>query len=224
MSHREDGGLVLRGRDIALIVVLIIVVAVPIYVVGSMAFQSGRMQLATAERHIATVSATVSAPTSYIGVKLAFAYYYKKDENRVRVVITLPEGYPTSAIDTSDWIEFEAHHVLPTWACHVNPLATATYSSFEVATSASLGEDATAGILLDGTYLDNNPAQSGTWAGYVNGDTLSDHLVILGSGLCDQNRNADTAKCLPDFVATMQFQLMQPVDRAAWAAQYDIAR
>ncbi len=176
------------------------------------------------ERYITSVDALIDAPTSYEGVKLRFAYHYTKDEGLLRVVISLPDGYPYAALDeVSDSNTLYADHVFPAWACHANPASDDDYASIYARDWGNYGGDNNYGYIWPWSmYLDNEPTECGFWEVAPFDDVLDEYYVYLGHGQCD-NGDDDSEECLPDFVGTLEYKLTSAIDLAAWGAKYDAA-
>ncbi len=171
------------------------------------------------ERYITTVHSSIDEPTSYAGVKLDFAYHYKKDENRVRVAISLSDGYPYSAAtDLSDTPTVNANNVLPTWACHANPLSSDDTASFMAQVS-----DTTISGWIANSRLINTPDGNGYWQLNWVDDSFFEEELYLGMSECSKNYDDDAEMCLADFLLTMEFRLLSPIDITAWGAKYDAA-
>ncbi len=217
-----------KTQAIIVAVVVGIIVAVPIYVIGSMAFAASAHQ----ERFIQNVATTFDHPTVLEGTNLVASYYYKKNEQRVRVVFTVPDGY--SYADTWDQPYADASAILPAWACHLNPLSSSTYASLTV---AGLGlytqNDADGNLDETAIELDNNPVTQGyfyLWSGSGE-ETLDSNVVFLGPNFntadsgngCDSNYVDATNVCLDTYIGEFSFRLTAPVDIKAWNKKYDAA-
>lgn len=207
-------------------VVLALVIAVPILTIACLAFVEERAfrDSSSRERFITSVASTISAPGSYIGVDIAVAYYYTKASYRVRAVVTLPTGYgydnTTTAANTSAFVVTD---ILPAWACHPDPLGTFVGTSFFVKAGGWFGLDVTDTLTLNTMLLNNVNTTNGQLSIYNSDNSFSGSTALyLGNGECNDH-NDDTEMCLPDFVGDFSFELMAPVDRAAWGAQYDAA-
>jgi hypothetical protein len=175
------------------------------------------------ERKVASVTTTIAQPTSYAGVKIHFDYYYRKEEGRVRVVITLPEGVPFSAgNDPADSIDMYADGVLPEWACFNYP------GSDDSNDDSFLLEDVGTYLYSD-TDLDNPVIMNlfnlvsaqGRWLLYkFDGDSFVGSYLYLGNSMCSQ-WDDDTETCLDFFISEHTFRLPSAKDRQAWGEQYD---
>ncbi len=175
------------------------------------------------ERYITTVHTVLEIPVEYAGVKLNLAYYYKKDEARLRIVASLPEGYPDAASVNDDNVNYvRAKKAFPPWACHLNPLSDDTDWSIYAWDSGNYG-------FFDGTqadaatmFVDNDPDVQGYWQIISNTAVdLGANTIYLGNTACTAYYN-DTY-CFADTIGQMSFVLNAPIDRAAWATHYDAA-
>jgi len=214
------------AKALIIAVAITLVVAVPIYVGGWMAFVASAHQ----ERFIQDVATTFDHPTVLAGTKLVASYYYKKDEHRVRVVFTVPNGY--SYDDTWNVGYADAVAILPDWACRLNPLSDGTYASLTVA-SIGLFTQNDDDDTVDETVieLDNNPDSQGYFYLYsgASEQTLSGNTVYLGPNFnfndlqagCDSNYVDATNTCLDTYIGEFSFRLTAPKDITAWNAQFD---
>jgi len=217
----------LTKRDIAFVIVTVLVAVAALYVVAPLAFIRSAAGLHQ-ERYITTVLTSFTAPTSFIGVNVSFAYFYKKDESRLRVVVSLPAGYDISASQaSSDTNSFTAVSVLPDWACKANSLSTGTTQSFYIQTNGVYGYDnGLGGGPLDTIVFQNLVSSQGSFA-LFSGQTaaLEGHTDLApGINQCTtSSKNTDTGKCLPDSIGDIILHLSAAVDRDAWSAKYDAA-
>ncbi len=198
--------------------VLLATVAVPIYVVGSMALAYVERQ----ERFIVSVSSTIVFPTSYAGVAIKVDYYYKKDAKRLRVVASLPTGYPLTAFDdTADTPIVVAAGVLPEWACRLQPLADGNdgaYSLFAADTGMFLYHEVYQPPTV--MQLTNRPSALGELAFYDGIDTILGDVPVLGNANCQVG---DDVNCAPDTIGELVAYLHGAADVKAWATHYDAA-
>jgi hypothetical protein len=176
-----------------------------------------------AERYIETVTTLLTQPTGYNETSIAFALFYTKNESRVRVVITLPEGYLLSAADTVNADLFEAVAVLPAWACRVDARSDVAFSSWIVKSRGGFyfsTDSIDDNHSQKQTSLDNNPGDQGSWQASELTEDFIGNTVWLGVNECG---NYNETHCFADFVAELVLTLSYQPDIDAWDAQYDAA-
>ncbi len=217
-------------KMVIVVVVVGLALVIPLYVIAPMAFQRTDTQNTRIrsiegreERYITTVESVVSAPSNLAGIALAFDYHYKKAENRVRLVVSLPNGYLISAVGSSDSATVNALAVLPEWAMTIEPLydvPAGTYFAKGVGVYATVGNP-DLGLSYLVMQLDNENATDplGTWTLHSDDDTINNNDVWLGQNGCWLNVNE--THCLRDVIGELVFFLSSPVDITAWNAQYD---
>jgi hypothetical protein len=195
-------------------------VPIAIYFVGVFAY----VAVAHQERYITTQRTVIDTPASYAGVKIDFAYYYKKDENRLRVVVTLPEGYPLTAGNTvSDARLISAHNTLPAWAAHTDKRVSYdigySYSFNDVGEYAQLDDDFAVVVYM---YVNNDVDTQGYWEIGPNDNTVdtTGNSYWLSSTFCAPD---DGTKCLDHYIGELTFRFNAAVDRTAWGLKYDAA-
>ncbi len=198
--------------------VLLFVVAIPVYVVSSLAYDTA-VTHAHQERLIMTVSTVLTKPTGYAGVKLNVAYYYKKDEYRVRVVATLPNGYPIDAGVNVDFPIIYAHNILPAWACRGddNDVFASFYQS---ETGFFTGTTDELEITPTWMHIHNAPSTLGELFIATPNYVFTGDDIYLGNTGC---ANSNETWCFVYYIGEMTFRLRLAADRTAWAAQYDAA-
>ena len=213
----------LTKADIAFVIGTVLGAVVALYVVAPMAFVRSAGGLHQ-ERYITSVLTSFTAPTTYIGVNISFDYFYKKDETRLRVVMSLPNGYSYGAADNSDSTALVAEGVLPAWACHTSPLSEDPRWSFYVPVRGNFGKDSTATAILDTATFQNSIIEQGKLTVY-SGEfpALTGHNLFAGVSGCDGAWRDDTSVCLADAMGEVIFKLTAPVDVTAWNSKYDAA-
>ncbi len=211
---------------IGILVALILLVALPVYIVSILGYSLARtVELRTEqreERYITTVHANISLPTSYAGVKVDVAYYYAKSVRRLRAVVTLPEGYAVSqAEDLPDTNFVRVENVLPAWASHNNPLSESTYGSFSIFEAgfyAAYGTGANDTLTL--LSLQNIPAFGGVLAISPATASFMGNALFLSTESCGVSFT-DT-QCLDYFIGELAVVFSPTgVDKPAWDKQYD---
>jgi outer membrane murein-binding lipoprotein Lpp len=181
-----------------------------------------------AERYIETAHAVLLEPSGYNGVPIDVALFYTKNGSRVRLVVTLPDGYPSEAGVAVNYQAFEASYVLPAWACRGDArTGPDPYASFGVfqrgGTYFFVSDDLAADRAIQQLLFDNDVFYDGN-QGILGITSLTpvftDHDVWLGVSGC---ANYNETHCLPDFIVEIVLTLFYQPDIDAWDAHYDAA-
>lgn len=210
--------------------VAILVAAVPVYIVSSLAFVRVQSLRAHEERLLATVvtnitSSGLAGTSSYDGVGVKFVWYYTKSIGRVRVVISLPDGYSYDAGfgPLTDALII-AEDILPAWACYNHPESDGTFGTWFVEGTGYYGAvSADSPVKPIVVALNNNPTDSKgvlTIASSFHASLASYH-VLLGQSQCSYLYNDTAEECLPDIIGEVAFVLPTVLDKSTWDAKYD---
>ena len=184
------------------------------------------------ERFIETVVPTIFHPVSYANanVTLRFDYFYTKSEHRLRVTISLPDGYNSTVATTltdGDHI-FDATGVMPVWACNNDTSLSQSASwfiyargdYFQTYTNTTLDNMEDFMVLSNDMFED---LHCGDWVTLPSDRSFFDDNNLdawLGANGCLLYN--DTS-CFPDFVGEMVTVLTFPADIEVWDAHYDLA-
>jgi hypothetical protein len=172
------------------------------------------------ERFIETMYAAITDPTGYAGVRLRNDLYYAKNGSRVRMVLTLPDGYLKAAAVAVDHNGFFAAGVLPAWACRIDSRPDLSYNSISITDRG--GFWFVTGTANDKDQqqmaIDNNPVDQGFWQLVAMNTIFTGLDVYLGVDECN---NFNATACFPDYIGEMVTTLIYQPDIDAWDAQYD---
>ncbi len=217
-------------QKMVLVVVAVgLLLAIPLYVIAPMAFQRTVTQdrritniEGREERYITTVESVLATPSSYADVAVNFDYYYRKAEHSVRLVVTLPDGYPQAAAypGTSDSSSVTALAVLPLFAMTLDERSDqqpGTYLVQAVGVYGYVGDSVS--YLVMSLENSNATDPQGTWALSSDNGAITDANIYLGQQECYYNFNS--THCFADKIGELVYMLTAPVDLAAWGAQYD---
>ncbi len=216
-------------KMVIVVVAVGLVLAIPVYVVACMAFQRTTTQDTRVtniegreERYITSVSTTLLTPSSYVDVAVKFEYYYKKSEHKVRLVVSLPDGYPYSASDTSDSSSVTAYGILPLWAMTLDENSSVQPGTYLVKSIGYFGDIGdTVSYLIMSLENSNATDPQGTWALNSDTDSITSASIWLGQEECWYSFSDDLQRCFADEIGELKYRLTTAVDIAAWDAQYD---
>ncbi len=179
------------------------------------------------ERYIDTIHSVIEAPSEFVGVPVDFEYWYTKSTYQMRVVVLLPEGYNISA-SISDTLIY-AFNILPTWACHVDPLSQAsvdyptTTGSWNAMATGMFGVSWDTPTTPSIMRLENIIANDGVWNLQLqsDGDMLDGYNLGSDGGWHTAIGDYDVA--LSYYIGELVYRFNAQVDRTSWAHKYDVA-
>jgi len=207
-----------------LIFVGVLAAAVIGLILGSVAVDRLSHRKDSTELYITSLTAPLTQPTGYAGVLMTFDYFYKKDEARVRAVVSVGAySFDDSVVNNIDAL-FSAVGIFPSWACFLNDASTADQSIASFTPTGGLFTNVDNQVIAL-MYLTNRVAYQGTWELFANpssGTYVSDTSVYLGLNSCVANYNS--THCLGDIMGEIIISVAHlPIDRAAWDAHWTTA-